>query len=109
MVNIITHHTCFTTNVVELAAPMQATKYDLYDRANDHATRLALVDCFDYALHLEIKEHLPNDPTFHIVWMMLVQIIQSDLMGKFTQMMNKIKQQTPQMYAGQNIGTIMII
>ena len=102
--NIITHHTCFTTDIVKLAAPMQAAKYDLYDRANDCAACLALVDCFDDALHLEIEECLPDDPTFHILWMMLVQIVQSDLMGKFTQMMNEIKQQTPQVYAGQNIA-----
>ena len=103
MVNIITHHTPFTTNVVKLAAPVQAAKYDSYDRANDHAAHLALVDCFDDALHLEIEECLPDDPTFHILWMMLVQIVQSDLMGKVTQMTNEIKQQTPQMYAGQSI------
>ena len=95
MVNIITHHTRFTTDVVKLAVPMQATKYDLYDRANDRAARLALVDCFDDALRLEIEEHLPDDPTFHILWMMLVQIVQSNSMGKFTQMTNEIKQQTP--------------
>ena len=108
MVNIITHHTSFTTGIVKLAAPVQATKYDSYDHANDRATCLALVECFDNALHLEIKEHLLDDPTFHILWMMLVQIVQSVLMGKFTQMMNKIKQQTPQMYAGQNIVEIAL-
>ena len=37
VVNIITHHTCFTTNIVKLAAPMQAAKYDSYDCANDRA------------------------------------------------------------------------
>ena len=59
MVNIITHHTHFTTDVVKLAAPLQAAKYDSYDRANDCATRLALVDCLDNTLHLEIEECLP--------------------------------------------------
>ena len=39
MVNIITHHTCFTTDVVKLAAPVQATKYALYDCANNRAAR----------------------------------------------------------------------
>ena len=63
---------------------MQATKYDLYDHAHNRAARLALVECFDNALHLEIEECLPDDPTFHIVRMMLVQIIQSNSMGKFT-------------------------
>ena len=87
---------------------MQATKYDLYDHANDRAARLALVDCFDDTLHLEIEECLPDNPTFHILWMMLVQIVQSDSMGKFTQMMNEIKQQTPQMYAGQNIAKMAL-
>ena len=87
---------------------MEASKYGLYDRASDHAARLALVDCFDDALHLEIEEHLPDDPTFHILWMMLVQIVQSDSMGKLTQMMNEIKQQTPQMYAGQNIAKMAL-
>ena len=104
MVNIITHNTHFRTDVVKLEAPVQAAKYDLYDHANDRASCLALVDCFHNALHLEIEEHLPNDPTFHIVWMMLVQFVQSDSMGNFTQMMNETKQQTPQMYAGQNIA-----
>ena len=80
----------------------------MYDRANDHAAHFALVDCFDNALHLEIEEHLPDDPTFHIVWMMLVQIIPSDSMGKFTQMMNEIKQQTPQMHASQNIAEMAL-
>ena len=108
MVNIITRHTRFTTDVVKFAAPVQAAKYNLYDRANDRAARLALVDCFDNALCLEIEERLPDDPTFHIVWMMLVQIIQSDSMGKFTKMMNKIKQQTPQMYAGQKIAEMAL-
>ena len=108
MVNIITHHTRFTTDVVKLAAPVQAAKYNLYDHANDRATRLALVDCFDNALRLEIEERLPDDPTFHIVWMMLVQIIQSDSMGKLTQMTNEIKQQTPQMYTGQNIAEMAL-
>ena len=108
MVNIITHHTCFTTDIVKLAAPVQAAKYNLYDCANDHASHLALVNCFDDALHLEIEEHLPNDPTFHILWMMFVQIVQSDSMGKFTQMTNEIKQQTTQMYAGQNIAEMAL-
>ena len=81
---------------------MQAAKYDLYDCANDRAARLALVDCFDDALCLEMEEHLPDDPIFHILWMMLVQIVQSDSMGKFTKMTNEINQQTPQMYAGHN-------
>ena len=87
MVNIITHHTRFTTDVVKLAAPVQAAKYDLYDHANDRATHLALVDCFDNALRLEIEERLPDDPSFHILWMVLVQIVPSASMGKFTQMM----------------------
>ena len=39
---------------------------------------------------------------------MLVQIVQSDSMGKFTQMTNEIKQQTPQMYAGQNIAEMAL-
>ena len=108
VVNIITHHTHFTTDGFKLAAPVQATKYDLYDRTNDSAARFALVDCFDNALCLEIKERIPDDPTFHIVWMMLVQIVQSDSMGKLTQMMNEIKQQTPQMYAGQNIAEMAL-
>ena len=63
---------------------------------------------FDDALCLEIEEHLPNDPTFHILWMMLVQIVQSNSMGKFTQMMNEIKQQTPKMYASQNIAKMAL-
>ena len=66
LVNIITYDTHFTTNVVTFAAPVQATKYDLYDCANDCAAHLALVDGFDNALHLEIEEYLPDDPTFHI-------------------------------------------
>ena len=108
MVNIITHHACFMTDVVKLAAPVQAAKYDLYDRANDRAAHLALVDCFDNALCLEIEERLPDDPTFHILWMMLVHIVQSDSMGKFTQMTNKIKQQTPQMYACQKTAKMAL-
>ena len=104
VVNIITHHTRLTTDVVKLAAPMQPAKYDLYDHANNCATHLALVDCFDNALCLEIEERLPDDPTFHIVWMLFVQIVQSDSMGKT----NEIKQQTPQMYASQNIAEMAL-
>ena len=59
MVNIITHHTRFMTDVVKLAASVQAAKYNSYEHANDCATCLALVDCFDDALHLEIEERLP--------------------------------------------------
>ena len=40
--------------------------------------------------------------------MMLVQIVQNDLMGKFIQMKNQIKQQALQMYAGQNIAKMAL-
>ena len=70
---------------------------------------MAFVNRFENALCLEIEEHLPDTPTFHIVWMMLVQIIQSDSMCKFTQIVNEIKQKTPQMYAGQNIAEMVLV
>ena len=108
MVSVITHHTRFTTELVKIEAPKQAANYDAYDRANDRAARLALVDCFDDALRLEIEERIPEEPTFHMLWMLLIQIIQSDSMGKFTQMTNEIKQQKPQMYAGQNIAEMAL-
>ena len=108
MVCILTHHTRFTVDAAKTLGPKQAASYDQYDKSNDRAARLALLDSLDAPLRQELEERMPDEPLFPILWMMLIQIIQSDSMGKFARLEAELKTLTPQQFSGQNIAEMAL-
>ena len=108
MVCALTHHTRFTVDAVKTSIEPQLKEYDQYDKSNDRGARLTLLDSLTPKLRLEMEERMPDEPNFPLLWMMLIQIIQSDSMGKFARIEAEIKSQHPKQYAGQNIAEMAL-
>ena len=103
MVNIITDHSCFMQAHVRVASPQQAQHYDSYDKSNDCTSYLAFLMLISEMLHNKVKDQIPDNPMFHLVWMLFIQTLQSDPVICFKKVQEEIEKMKPQAFAGQDI------
>ena len=81
----------------------QLLKYDKYDKTNDRAATLFLLDSLDTDLCDDIDEMLSGTEPFPVVWLHFIQAIQSTSVERFDQLKSKIKAVRPSQFAGQNL------
>jgi len=103
MLSIVTHHPRFMLNWATTVSQLLKAKFDMYDRANDHAAKEFLLD----SLSPNLQEHLllslePSFP-FVIVWMRLVWLVTSTSIVQWDAVKKSIRGRLPSLYPGENI------
>jgi hypothetical protein len=78
--------------------------YDQYDDANNRMAITCLLDSLVPGLANTIEKKCLESDSFAVVWMILLQTIQSALVEVYELLKNSIKDRKPTQYAGQNLS-----
>ena len=74
----------------------------------DHRACYALLDSLDVSFKKYVKDCLPDDFCFPIIWMQVIKALQSDSLECFRTMKCKLDNLKPQQYHGQNIADMSL-
>ena len=77
MISVVLGHSRFTLSSVRGHSRLQVPFYDDYDNMNNRAAKQFLIASLSTELETLIKKKTQDDDTFPIVWMLLLQSIQS--------------------------------
>jgi hypothetical protein len=106
MVSVLQYYASFTLDTVREHAKRLVPLYDQYDDANDRTAITCLLDSLAPGLANTIeKKHLESD-SFAVVWMILLQTIQSTSVEVYELLKKSIKDRKPTQYAGQNLSKL---
>ena len=98
-----------TFEYVKTTIAKQFALHDFFDKANDTAARLCLLDSLSSKLYEQIIDRLPEDtPTFHHASMLLLQLLISDSPHRFADIKKKLLAIRPQDYPGQDISAMCL-
>ena len=79
MAKIVMDHICSTQEHACTAATNQSEHYDPYDKSNNQAAHLFLLDSLDPHLQQSIEDRAPPENfTFIHAWMLFIQVLCSD-------------------------------
>ena len=100
---VITDHARFTLESARTSSDAQMKLYDKYDRSNNDAAKAFLLDSLDVDLKTTIIELIEDDDSFTVVWLTLMNEIQTQSIERIEAIKRQIKDRKPQMYAGQDL------
>ena len=80
--------------------------YDQYDDANDRTAITCLLDSLAPGLANTIEKKRLESDSFAVVWMILLQTIQSTSVEVYELLKKSIKDRKPTQYAGQNLSKL---
>jgi hypothetical protein len=103
MSNVITDHARFTLDSARKGSVDQMKSYDKYDHSNNDAATAFLLDSLSVDLKVTITELIDDDDSFHVVWLTLMNEIQTQTIERIESIKRQIKDRKPQMYAGQDL------
>ena len=103
MTNVVLNHSRFTVSSAKDQSAFLQNKFDSFDKINDRAARLYLLDSLDPELSLQIEEKLEPKDGFTVAWLQLLRSIQSTSVERFEGLKEQIKNRRPQQYPGQDI------
>jgi hypothetical protein len=96
MVSVLQYYASFTLDTVREHAKRLVPLYDQYDDANDRTATTCLLDSLAPGLANTIEKKRLESDSFAVVWMILLQTIQSTLVEVYKLLK---KSQGPQAYA----------
>jgi hypothetical protein len=100
---VITDHARFTLDSAREGSVTQMKLYDKYDHSNNDAAKAFLLDSLAVDLKTTITELIDDDDSFHVVWLTLMNEIQTQSIERIESIKRQIKERKPQMYAGQDL------
>ncbi len=103
MSSVITDHARFTLEAAQTASVLQLKSYDKYDHSNNDAATAFLLDSLGVDLKTTITELVEDDDSFHVVWLTLMNEIQTQSIERIESTKKQIKDRKPQLYAGQDL------
>jgi hypothetical protein len=103
MISIITSHSHFTISSLRTHSRKLKPLFDDYDHKNDKAAKHFLLNSLSKELGGLIKKKTQDDDTFVIVWMLILQSIQSTSIEVFKEIKNRIKARHPLQYSCENL------
>ena len=106
MISVVTSHSRFTITSVRDHRQTFKPLYDEYDLMNDKAAAHFLIDSLTPEFGALIKKKTKEDDTFTIVWMLVLQSIQSTSIEVFEQIKMRIKARRPSQYSGENLAKL---
>jgi hypothetical protein len=106
MVSVLQYDVSFSLDTVREHAKYLVPLYDQYNDANDKMAIMCLLDSLVPRLANTIKKkHLELD-SFAVMWMILLQTIQSTLVEVYELLKKLIKDCKPMQYAEQNLSKL---
>jgi hypothetical protein len=106
MVSILQYYASFTLDTVREHAKRLVPLYDQYDDANDRTAIICLLDSLAPGLANTIEKKCLESDSFAVVWMILLQTIQSTSVEVYELLKKPIKDRKPTQYAGQNLSKL---
>ena len=100
---VITDHARFTLDSARTGSVEQMKLYDKYDHSNNDAAKAFLLDSLAVDLKTTITELIDDDDSFHVMWLTLMNEIQTQSIERIESIKRQIKDRKPQMYAGQDL------
>jgi hypothetical protein len=100
---VITDHARFTLDSARAGSVAQMKSYDKYDHSNNKAAKAFLLDSLAVDLKTTITELIEDDDSFHVVWLTLMNEIQTQSIERIESIKRQIKDRKPQMYPGQDL------
>jgi hypothetical protein len=105
---VITDHARFTLESARTGSVAQMKLYDKYDNSNNDAAKAFLLDSLGVDLNATITELIDDDDSFHVVWLTLMNEIQTQTIERIEAIKKQIKDRKPQMYAGQDLSKMAV-
>jgi hypothetical protein len=106
MVSVLQYYASFTLDTVREHAKRLVPLYDQYDDANDRTAIICLLDSLAPGLANTIEKKCLESDSFAVVWMILLQTIQSTLVEVYELLKKPIKDRKPTQYAGQSLSKL---
>jgi GAG-pre-integrase domain/Zinc knuckle len=104
MLDVINHHSRFTIEYAKDEHAKLLPKFDDYDLENDRNKIKMFLDCLQTDLYEEMNSKVEvNVTSFNEVWLTFIDKIQSQSLSYYDTLNQKIKDQKPSMFAGQNL------
>lgn len=106
MISVVTSHSRFTIDSVRGHQGTFKPLFDEYDLMNDKAAKHFLIGSLSAEFGALIKKKAKDDDTFTVVWMLVLQSIQSTSIEVFERIKTRIKARHPSQYSGENLAKL---
>jgi hypothetical protein len=106
MVSVLQYYASFTLDTVREHAKRLVPLYDQYDDANNRTATMCLLDSLAPGLANTIEKKRLESDSFAVMWMILLQTIQSTSVEVYELLKKSIKDRKPKQYAGQNLSKL---
>jgi hypothetical protein len=103
MLSVVSNHSRFTLEWATQASETLQTMFDVYDKANDKAAKVFLLDSLSKDLKEHLKLSLESTFSFAVVWMRLVGLVTSTLVEKWDAIKKHVRARLPSQYPGEDI------
>ena len=107
MVSVVKRHSRFSLEYTKTAARIQVAQYDRFDRLNDKAARMLLLDSLDVKLQTRIKLRTLDEDPFLLVWMHIATLVLSTSVDRFEDVKKRIKSRHPAQFSGQDMVALV--
>ena len=104
MVSVVTNHSNFSIQTVREHSKNYMSLYDLHDKANDKAATECLIASLEVKLSTSVKKKSHNTDTFTVMWMLLLQSVQSSSFKVYDNLKERIKGCKVMQYPGQDFS-----
>ena len=105
VIDVVRNHARFSANLKEtkLLAELFLNKFDEYDKSNNAAATVFLLDSLDVTLCQSLERKMKDNETFAMTWLKLIQLVVAPSLDRWDILNEKIKSSTPMQFEGQNV------
>ena len=103
MRSIVTDHSRHTKDLAKASSDLVVVKFDAADKQNAKGAKAFLLDSLEENLHEKLQERIKEDDSFVIVWMTLIERIQSTSLERFESLKKTIRDRLPSNCPGKNL------
>ena len=106
MVSVVMHHSNFSIQTVREHSKNYTPLYDLYNKANDKAAKECLIASLEAKLSTSVKKTSHDTDSFTVVWMLLLQLVQSSSFEVYDNLKDRIKGHKVMQYHGKDLSLL---
>ena len=107
MTNVVLDHVHFMLDSIKIQMKAQEAKYDSYDLANDKTAKEFVLSSLSTDFHQAIGDVMCKEDPFLVLWICIIEKIQSTSVEHFDDIKETIKHLKPSGYAGEILETMM--
>eukprot|EP00550_Attheya_septentrionalis_P010110 CAMPEP_0198300780 /NCGR_PEP_ID=MMETSP1449-20131203/49466_1 /TAXON_ID=420275 /ORGANISM="Attheya septentrionalis, Strain CCMP2084" /LENGTH=427 /DNA_ID=CAMNT_0044002693 /DNA_START=230 /DNA_END=1510 /DNA_ORIENTATION=+ len=106
MTDVVKSFSRYTILTGIAASKLLSPKFDKYDRLNDAASKTYLLDSLDTSILEDMMHTIEPDDTFAIVWLRVIEVVQSMSIERFNEIKERIKKRHPKQYPGEDVAAL---